>query len=65
MEIIQDFCRFLRQLGQAATFDRLHNQHRFSKSLADLVASPALNGRILIIQVVELQLHHLDLRVFR
>ena len=65
MQVVQHFFGRLRQLHQIAALDRFHDKGRFAVLLAHLIALAALHRRIVIIQIVELQLHHLDLRILR
>lgn len=60
-------CSFsiLRQLYQIAALYRLHNDHRLAKFPAHLIALPALYRGIVVIQIVELDLYHLDLGILR
>lgn len=57
------FFRFPRRADEVATLDRLHDDHGFSELAADLQAFAGLHGRVLVIDVVELNLHNLDLRI--
>ena len=54
----------LRQIGEIAALDRLHHDDRLAVLPADLVAPAALHGGIVVVHIVELQLHGLELRVF-
>lgn len=53
----------LGQVDQIAALDRLHDKHRLIVPAADLIAFAALHGDVIVIQIVELDLHDLDLRV--
>ena len=51
------------QGGQAAALHRLHHDHRLAEPPADLVHAMALDAGVLIVGIVELDLHHLHLGV--
>ena len=53
----------IRELHKGTALNRLHDQYRFPIPLQHLVNSPALYGRVFIVQIVELDLHDLDLRI--
>lgn len=53
----------LGQVDQIAALDRLHDKHRLIVPAADLIAFAALHGDVIIVQIVELDLHDLDLRI--
>ena len=61
---VQHRCGVLRQIGEIAALDRLHHDDRLAVLPADLVAPAALHGGIVVVHIVELQLHGLELRVF-
>ena len=65
MQRVQLGLRALRQVDQIAALDRLHDDHRLAVLHADLVAFAALHLRIVVIRVVELELHRLDRRILR
>lgn len=54
----------LRQLYQVAALHRLHHDDRFAMLCAYLAALPSLDVRIVIVHIVQLQLHKFHLRVF-
>ena len=64
-EVIQKLRRLFWKVHQPAALDGLHHQHRLSVLPADLIAFLTLNGRILIIQVVELKLDNFNLGILR
>ena len=65
MQRVQLGLRIFRQVDQIAAFDRLHDDHRLAVLHADLVAFAALHLRVVVIRVVELELHRLDRRILR
>lgn len=56
------FC-VVGQVDKAAALDRLHDQYRLVVLTANLIAFAALDGNVIVVQVVELDLHDLNLRV--
>ena len=64
MQGVQHRRSVLRQAGKIAALDRLHHDDRLAVLPADLVAPAALHGGIVVVHIVELQLHGLELRVF-
>ena len=42
---------------------QLHDQHGLAVPAADLIALAALHGGVVVVHIVELDLHHLDFRV--
>ncbi len=54
----------LRQLYQVAALHRLHHDDRFAMLCAYLAALPSLDGRTVIVHIVQLQLHKFHLWVF-
>ena len=65
VQILEDLFRRVRELDQIAALDRLHDDHRLAVLHADLVAFAALHLRVVVIRVVELELHRLDRRILR
>ena len=63
VEVFQDGLGLLGQVHQVAALHRLHHQHRLIVLPADLIAPAALDGQIVIVHIVELDLHRLDLGV--
>ena len=61
----QDPGRLLRQLGQPPALYRLHHRDLFPVLYRRLIAPPGLDAAVLPVQVVELELHQLHLRVLR
>ena len=57
--------RLLRQARQTAALDRLHDDHRLLVLHADLIALPGLDLLVLPVEVVDLKLDILDLRMRR
>ena len=64
MEILKHLQRILRQIDQTAAFDGHHNKDRFSEFPADFITLAALHCRIVIIQIVKLDLNHFNLGIF-
>ena len=62
-QLIQHSLCLWRQIDQIAALYRLHDNDRLAEFAADLIAFPALHGRIFIVQVVKLDLYHFHLRV--
>ena len=58
------FCR-IRKIHEVNALDRLHDQDRLVEFAANLAAFAALHRRIVVIQIIELNLNDLDLRIFR
>lgn len=56
------FC-VVGQVDKAAALDRLHDQHGLAMPAADLIALAALDGHVVIVQIIELDLHDLDGRI--
>ena len=65
MERLQHRLGILGQVHQVAALHRLHDNDRLAVLLADLVALAALDGGVVVVHVVELDLHHLDVRIVR
>ena len=63
MQVVENLLRVIGQVDQAAALDRLHDQYRLVVLTADLIAFAALDGNVIVVQVVELDLHDLNLRV--
>ena len=63
VQTAENLIRLRRQIDQASALDRLHDDDGLAMFLADLVHLPAFHGGVLIIHVVELDLHDLDLRM--
>ena len=61
---VQNSRRILRQVYEASAFNRLHNDNRLAVFSADLQALSAFDCRIVVVQIIELDLHDLNLRVF-
>ena len=59
----QQSCRFLRQCGQAATLHRLHDDDLFAVPRRHLIAGSGLQRGALPVQIVDLQLNIIHLRV--
>lgn len=59
----EDICRGLWQIGQRTALHRLHDQNRLSEFPADLVDVPAFHAGIVIVQIVELNLDGLNIRL--
>ena len=57
--------RVVREVHEVAALDRLHDDDGLAEFAADLVASAALHGGIVVVGVVELDLHDLNLRIVR
>ena len=57
--------RVVREVHEVAALDRLHDDDGLAEFAADLVASAALHGGIVVVEVVELDLHDLNLRIVR
>ena len=53
-----------RQIDKIAAFDRFHDDDRFVELTADLIAETALHGRIIVIGIIELNLHDLNVGIF-
>ena len=58
LELIQDGLGLLGQVHQRAATDGLHNDDGFAVLAADFPACPGLDGFIIKVQIVELELHH-------
>ena len=52
-----------RQIDQRAALDGLHDDGRLTEFAADLQALAGLDGRIVPVDVIELNLHNLNLRI--
>ena len=63
VQILEDLFRRVRELDQIAALDRLHDNHGLSMLAADPVAFAALDRGVVEVDVVELNLHDLNLRV--
>ena len=63
MKILKNFFCLLRKVYKASAFYRLHNKHRLVVLTTDFVAFFTLYCRVLIIQIVKLDLNHFDLRI--
>lgn len=63
VEGVEDRLGRVGQIHQIAALHRLHHDHRLAELLAHLVDLPALHRQILVVGVVELDLHHLDLGI--
>ena len=59
----QDFIRFGGQIHQAAALDGLHDDDGLAVLFADLVHLAAFHRSVLVVHIVELDLHDFDLRV--
>ena len=57
---IQNGARIVWQLDKVSTLDRLHDDDRLVELPADLIALAALDGGIVIVNIIELNLHDLD-----
>ena len=64
MQLIKNLLCFFRKTDQISSLDRLHDQDGFVIFLADFIYFPRLNRCALIIQIIELDLDDLDLRIF-
>ena len=64
VERIEHRLRPLRQVDEVATLDRLHDEDGLAVLDTDLVAFAALHGGIFIVEIVELELDGLDVRIF-
>ena len=63
VELVQHSLGLGRQVGQMPALHRLHHQHGLVVAAAHLVAQAALDTGVVIVGVVELDLHHLDLGI--
>ena len=63
VEGIQHGPGLLGKVHQVPALHRLHDDDGLAVLPADLVAAAALDGGVLIVEIVELDLHHLHLRV--
>ena len=63
VEIVENLLRRFREIDQTAALHRFHDDHRLAKFAADLIALPTLHGGVLIVHIVELNLHHFNLRI--
>ena len=62
-QIVKDLAGFLRQVDQTAALHRLHNDGGLAVLAADLQALVGLDGGILKVHIVQLDLHHFDLGI--
>ena len=60
MQGIQNSACIVRQLDKVSTLDRLHDDDRLVELPADLIALAALDGGIVIVNIIELNLHDFD-----
>ena len=65
MQGIQNSACIVRQLDKVSTLDRLHDDDRLAMAAADLIALAALDRWIVIVNIIELDLHDLDRRILR
>ena len=63
VQFIENVLCFLREIDEIAAFDRLHDDDGFAVLHTDLIALAALHRGVVVVQVVELDLHDLDLRI--
>ena len=63
VQLVQHSLGIVGQVDKVAALDRLHDEHRLAVLAADFIALAALDGDVVIVQIVELDLHDLDLRV--
>ena len=63
MELVKHCFCIIRKICETAAADRFHDDHRFSVLSADFIAFSGLNRRVIIVDIVELELYHLDLRI--
>ena len=63
MQLVQHFPGLFGQVDQVAALHRLHDQHGLAVPAADFIALAALHGGVVVVHIVELDLHYLDLRV--
>lgn len=64
-EPVEHGARVVREVHEVAALDRLHDDDGLAEFAADLVASAALHGGIVVVGVVERDLHDLNLRIVR
>ena len=64
MKSVEYSLALLGNVGEFSAPDRLHDYYGLVVLAADLVAQARLNGGVLEVDVVELDLNHLNLRVF-
>ena len=60
MQGIQNSACIVRQLDKVSTLDRLHDDDRLVELPADLIALAALDRGIVIVNIIELDLHDFD-----
>ena len=65
VQAVEDLLCMLRQIDQTAALHRLHDEERLIVLSRHLVNLAALYGSVLVIQVVELNLDNLNLRIIR
>ena len=65
LQPVEDPLGRLRKICQGAAFDRFHDNDGLSVFAADLIAFPGFHLGVLIVQIVELNLNHLNLGIFR
>ena len=65
VQTVENFFRAVGQIDENAALDRLHDDNGFVVPDAHVVAGAALNGVIVVIGVVELNLHDLDFGIRR
>jgi hypothetical protein len=65
VETVQHSFGLLRQVDQVAALHRLHDDDGLMVLHADLIAFTVLHGGVVVVRVVELDLHHLNFRVLR
>ena len=63
MELVKYCFCIIRKICETAAADRFHDDHRFSMLSADFIAFSGLNRRVIIVDIVELELYHLYLRI--
>ena len=63
VQFIENGLCFFREIDEIAALDRLHDDDGLAVLHADLIALAALHRGVVVVQVVELDLHDLDLRI--
>ena len=65
VQVVEHLFRRIRKIYEVTALDRLHDQNGLVQFAANLAAFAALYRQIVVIQIIELNLNNLDLRIFR
>ena len=65
VQVVEYLAGLVRKIYKISASDRLHDDYRLAVLSADIITTPSLNGRVVVIQIVELNLHDLNLRILK